>query len=150
MSFTAIQICYPRQVSLANSVNQTNDDDSEYISGYPVICVDNEFVPLCNNTKLSQREISYICASSSNFTCELVFIYWKYYDNSCSMYVCLLHLCMYTWLSFIHMCTSVVFVYLNYYKEYISKGVQHFSILTKTKPKCNIPSLNQTVIMFPM
>ena len=50
------------------------------------------------------------------------------------------------------MCTSVVLVYLNYYKEYFSKGVQHFSILiTKTKPKYNIPSLlklNQNIIIF--
>ena len=75
LSFTAIPICYPGQVRLGNSVNQTNDDDSEYMSGYPVICVNNDFVPLCNNTKLSQREIVYICTNSSNFTCEHVFVY---------------------------------------------------------------------------
>ena len=75
LSFTAIPICYPGQVRLANSVNQTYDDDSEYMSGYPVICAGNEFVPLCNNTKLSQREIVYICTNSSNFTCEHVFVY---------------------------------------------------------------------------
>lgn len=74
-AITAIPICYPGQVRLANSVNQRNDDDSEYMSGYPVICVNNDFVPLCNNTKLSQREIVYICASLSNFTCEHVFVY---------------------------------------------------------------------------
>ena len=55
MSFTANQICYPEEVRLANSVNHTYDDDSEYmyISGYPVICADNEFVPFCNNTRFS-------------------------------------------------------------------------------------------------
>ena len=75
LSFTAIPICYSGQVRLANSVNQRNDDDSEYMSGYPVICVNNDFVPLCNNTKLSQREIVYICTNSSNFTCEAVSMY---------------------------------------------------------------------------
>ena len=66
---TAIEICYPGEVRLANSMNETFDDDSEYISGYPVICIDNEFVPLCNSTRLGPREIIYICAVSTNFTC---------------------------------------------------------------------------------
>ena len=74
LSFTANRICYPEEVRLANSVNH----DTEYISGYPVICADNEFVPLCNNTRFGPREIFYICASSSGIACELVFLY-KYY-----------------------------------------------------------------------
>ena len=107
LSFTAYEICYSGQIRLGNSVNHTYDNDSEYISGYPVICVDNEFVPFCNNTRFSPRDISYICASSSSITCELVFVY-----HSCSMYV--LHVYIYV---YVHMyeCTHIVHMYTLMY-----------------------------------
>ena len=42
----------------------------EYTSGYAVICVDDELVPLCDNFELGLLELTSICQIAENRTCK--------------------------------------------------------------------------------
>ena len=62
--------CYPGEIRLSDVSNYTSSEGFYYTSGYPVLCVNDQLVPLCNNTMPGLLEVSYICAVSSNLTCK--------------------------------------------------------------------------------
>ena len=62
--------CFPGKIRLSDVSNYTNSEGFYYTSGYPVLCVNDQPVPLCNDTMLGLLEVSYICAVSSKLTCK--------------------------------------------------------------------------------
>ena len=59
----------PGEVRLSDSSSINTDEGFSYVSGYPVLCVDDELVPLCNSTMPGLLELTNICSRSSNLTC---------------------------------------------------------------------------------
>ena len=60
--------CVEGQIQLADSQRVKTDEGIEYISGYPVICVDTEYVPVCNISSIGLREVAVLCSASENIT----------------------------------------------------------------------------------
>ena len=63
--------CYPGEIRLSDSeYYEDNDEGFTYISGYPVLCVDDELLPLCNSTMPQLLELTSICQATVNLTCK--------------------------------------------------------------------------------
>uniref|UniRef100_A0A1X7SQI9 SRCR domain-containing protein n=1 Tax=Amphimedon queenslandica TaxID=400682 RepID=A0A1X7SQI9_AMPQE len=56
--------CFQGQVQLANSVNVSTDSGVALV-GYPEVCVNGNFTPICNGTELGAIELILICAYQS-------------------------------------------------------------------------------------
>lgn len=59
--------CFPGQVQLTNSVNVSTDTGIAYV-GYPEVCVNGNFTPICNETELGAVELIFICAYQRKMT----------------------------------------------------------------------------------
>ena len=57
-------------IRLSDSQTLTTDDGMIYTSGYPVVCVDDQLVPLCNDYGLQLLELTSICQIAENVTCK--------------------------------------------------------------------------------
>ena len=62
--------CYPGEIRLSDSEYYENNEGFTYISGYPVLCVDDELLPLCNSTMPQLLELTSICQATVNLTCK--------------------------------------------------------------------------------
>ena len=67
-----IPFCYPGEFALLDEFNYTYDGnpDFELITGYPALCVNNTFVPICDTAGGGLLEARIGCDVSTNFTCE--------------------------------------------------------------------------------
>ena len=68
--FYPSSVCVEGDVRLFDTQSLTTAAGMEYTSGYPVICVDDQLVPLCNNFELGLLELTSICQIAENRTCK--------------------------------------------------------------------------------
>ena len=67
-----IPFCYPGQIELLDKYNYTYDGnpDLQLITGYPALCINDTFVPVCDTAGVGLLEARIGCVVSTNFTCE--------------------------------------------------------------------------------
>ncbi len=68
-SFSLLPVCIEGDIRLADSQELVTDSGMEYTSGYPVICVNDQLVPLCNTVEFGLLELAAICYIAENRTC---------------------------------------------------------------------------------
>lgn len=69
---SAAHVCYDGDLILTEEFefNYTGDPDLPFVTGYPAICENNEYVPFCDTGDLTVNEARYACASSTPYSCE--------------------------------------------------------------------------------
>ncbi len=62
--------CYTGQVTLLNSNSYTYNNNSNFtvVTGYPAVCMDDEFIPICDTAKPGPTETRIGCIFTTNYT----------------------------------------------------------------------------------
>ncbi len=70
-------VCIEGDIRLADSESTTTDSGMAFTSGYPVVCVDDQLVPVCDNVELGLFELTTVCQIAENITC----MYYNHQNN---------------------------------------------------------------------
>ena len=62
-------LCIPGQITLLDLNSTYQPNSSFYIIGYPALCINNSYVPICNSADLSIVEARVTCAYSTEYEC---------------------------------------------------------------------------------
>ena len=63
-------VCIEGDIRLADSESITTKSGMEFTSGYPVVCVDDQLVPVCDNFDFGLFELTTVCQIAENITCK--------------------------------------------------------------------------------